>query len=216
MFLCRSEGSASRGLTDKSAPAKLALNQVNFCVGTYARTDSAHRGFRKRPALGANEAGPVSILHFNGRKAPIFGLKSWGNRSLTWGLSMKEDQTGDSYQPRSQTAHRLKMSPAAFRALSLALHNLSSRELELCSPRRLLTTVLSSAKGEIFHIPLNVLDCLCHHDALVGEVPINIRVDSTINDRMRDFREEAGRRLGRSVSVIEAINACAHVLNEGL
>ena len=129
---------------------------------------------------------------------------------------MKEDQTRDIHQPRSQTAHRLKMSPAAFRALSLALHNLSSRELELCSPRRLLTTVLSSAKREIFHIPLNVLDGICHHDALVGEVPINIRVDSTINDRLRDFREEAGRRLGRSVSVIEAINACAHVLNKGL
>lgn len=108
------------------------------------------------------------------------------------------------------------MSPAAFRALSLALHNLSSRELELCSPRRLLTTVLSSEKREIFHIPLNVLDGICHHDALVGEVPINIRVDSTINDRLRDFREEAGRRLGRSVSVIEAISACAHVLNKGL
>lgn len=108
------------------------------------------------------------------------------------------------------------MSPAAFRALSLALHNLSSRELELCSPRRMLTTVLSSAKREIFHIPLNVLDGICHHDALVGEVPVNIRVDSAINDRLRDFREEAGRRLGRSVSVIEAISACAHVLNKGL
>lgn len=76
MFLCRSEGSARRGLTDKSGPAKLALNQVNFCVLTYARTDSAHRGFRKRPARGANEAGPVSIWHVNGRKAPIYGLKS--------------------------------------------------------------------------------------------------------------------------------------------
>ncbi|EGD59299.1 hypothetical protein Y88_1361 [Novosphingobium nitrogenifigens DSM 19370] len=47
-------------------------------------------------------------------------------------------------------------------------------------------------------------------------MPINIRVDSKINDRLRDFRDEAGRRLGRSVSVIEAINACAHVMNKGL
>lgn len=75
-FLCPTEGSARRGLIDKSGPAKLALNQVNFCVLTYARTDSAHRGFRKRPAWGANAAGPVSIWHINGRKAPIFGLKS--------------------------------------------------------------------------------------------------------------------------------------------
>jgi len=108
------------------------------------------------------------------------------------------------------------MSPAAFRALSLALHNLSSRELELCSPRRLLTTVLSSSGREIFDIPLSDLDGICRHDALIGEVAINIRVDSRINDRLRDFRDEAGRRLGRSVSVIEAINACAYVLNEGL
>jgi hypothetical protein len=129
---------------------------------------------------------------------------------------MKEDQTGDSQLTRSQTAHRLKMSPAAFRALSLALHHLSSRELEFCSPRRLLTTVLTSAGGEIFHIPLRDLERICHHDALVGEVPVNVRVDSRINDRLRDFREEASRRLGRSISVIEAINACAHVMNEGL
>ncbi|WP_156427429.1 hypothetical protein [Novosphingobium sp. Fuku2-ISO-50] len=129
---------------------------------------------------------------------------------------MKEDQTRDNHQPRSQTAHRLKMSPAAFRALSLALHNLSSRELELCSPRRLLTTVLTSSGYEIFHIPLNQLEAICRHDALIGEVQVNIRVDSKINDRLRDFRDEAGRRLGRSVSVIEAINACAHVLNKGL
>ncbi|MFD2780357.1 hypothetical protein ACFS32_03595 [Novosphingobium pokkalii] len=52
--------------------------------------------------------------------------------------------------------------------------------------------------------------------SLVGEVAINIRIDSRINDRLRDFRDDAGRKLGRSVSVIEAINACAHVLNEGL
>lgn len=108
------------------------------------------------------------------------------------------------------------MSPAAFRALSLALHNLSSRELELCSPRRLLSTVLSSSREEIFHIALSDLERVCHHDALVGQVAINIRIDSRINDRLRDFRDDAGRRLGRSVSVIEAINACAHVLNESL
>jgi hypothetical protein len=60
------------------------------------------------------------------------------------------------------------------------------------------------------------LDGICRHDALVGEVAVNIRIDSRVNDRLRDFRDDAGRRLGRSVSVIEAINACAHVLNEGL
>lgn len=129
---------------------------------------------------------------------------------------MEEDQEGNKHQTRSQTAHRLKMSPAAFRALSLAMHNLSSRELEFCSPRRLLTTVLTDLEARIFHMPINELEDTCHADRLIGDVQVNIRVDSSINDRLREFRDDAARRLGRSVTVIEAINACAHVMNKDL
>lgn len=129
---------------------------------------------------------------------------------------MREHQTGDDERSRSQTAHRLRMSLAAFRELNLALHNLSARELEFCSPRRLLTTVLESSGREIFNIPFNELDDICRQDALAGDVQVSIRVDSSINDQLREFRDDAGRRLGRSVSVIEAINACAYVLNKGI
>lgn len=129
---------------------------------------------------------------------------------------MVEEHSEVSKAARSQTAHRLKMNPTAFKTLSLALHNLSCRELELCSPRRLLTTVLAEPRHQIFHMPHNELDAICHLDNLIGEVQINIRVDSVVNDRLREFRDQASNRLGRTVSVIEAIYACAHVMNEGL
>jgi hypothetical protein len=69
------------------------------------------------------------------------------------------------------------MSPAAFRALSLALHNLSSRELELCSPRRLLTTVLSS-EGVKYSIYLSVNWMHLPSRCAGWRGAINIRIDS--------------------------------------
>jgi hypothetical protein len=106
------------------------------------------------------------------------------------------------------------MSPAAFGRLVWRCTT-SSRELELCSPRRLLTTVLTDLEARIFHMPINELEAFVM--LIAGwRCAVNIRVDSSINDRLRDFRDDAARRLGRSVSVIEAINACAHVLNKGL
>ncbi|MBF5091018.1 hypothetical protein F1640_13505 [Novosphingobium sp. NBM11] len=60
------------------------------------------------------------------------------------------------------------------------------------------------------------MDAICHLDNLIGEVQVNIRVDSVVNARLREFRDQASNRLGRTVSVIEAIYACAHVMNEGL
>ncbi|WP_255530367.1 hypothetical protein [Novosphingobium sp. NBM11] len=129
---------------------------------------------------------------------------------------MVEEHSEVGKEAKSQTAHRLKMNPTAFKTLSLALHNLSCRELELCSPRRLLTTVLAEPRHQLFHIPHNELDAICHLDNLIGEVQVNIRVDSVVNARLREFRDQASNRLGRTVSVIEAIYACAHVMNEGL
>jgi hypothetical protein len=66
------------------------------------------------------------------------------------------------------------------------------RELELCSPRRLLTSVLQDRDAPLLRLSLNELERICHHDALTGKVKLNIRVDSSVNDRLRDFREHAG------------------------
>jgi len=50
-------------------------------------------------------------------------------------------------------------------------------------------------------------------DDLAGSVRINLRLDSRVNDRLREFREHAALLLGRPVSVAEAINACIYVMN---
>ncbi|MDE1918296.1 MAG: hypothetical protein KGJ57_20460 [Sphingomonadales bacterium] len=57
------------------------------------------------------------------------------------------------------------------------------------------------------------MDAVCRAEILTGRVKVNIRVDSSVNDRIREFREYAQRRLGRPVSVIEAVNACAYAMN---
>lgn len=126
---------------------------------------------------------------------------------------MAQGNSGDSNRLQAQTAHRLMMSPTSFGALSLAIHNLSVRELELCSPRRLLTSVLQDGDAPLLRLSVNELERICHPDSLTGKVKLNIRVDSSVNDRLREFREHAERRLGRPVSVIEAVNACAYAMN---
>lgn len=113
----------------------------------------------------------------------------------------------------AQVAQRVRMNPATFRALSLALFNLSVRELQTCSPRRLLTHVLSDPQRSIFKLKINDLDELCNLESLSGTVRVNIRLDSSVNDCLREFRENAEGQLGRSVSVLEAINACIYVIN---
>lgn len=100
-----------------------------------------------------------------------------------------------------------------FRDLSLALFNLSVRELQTCSPRRLLTHVLSDPQHAIFKLNISDLNKLCNPDSLGGTVRVNIRLDSSINDCLREFREQAEQQLGRQVSVLEAINACIYVIN---
>lgn len=115
----------------------------------------------------------------------------------------------------SQTAHRIQMNPATFQAMSLALYNLSVTKLETCSPRRMLTHVLAEASGPIFRLDIKELEGICHPEPLSGSVRVNIRLDSVVNDRLREFREHAEQQLGRPVSVLEAINACIYVINRG-
>ncbi|MDE2441979.1 MAG: hypothetical protein KGP14_13230 [Betaproteobacteria bacterium] len=57
------------------------------------------------------------------------------------------------------------------------------------------------------------MDEVCKLESLAGTVRVNIRLDSSVNDCLREFREHAEGQLGRSVSVLEAINACIYVIN---
>lgn len=113
----------------------------------------------------------------------------------------------------AQATHRLHLNQRAFRALSEALFNLSVRELATCSPRRLLTHVLKDPDQSLFKLKINELDRICRPDTLIGPVRINIRIDSSANDLLREFREYAEKQLGRPVSVLEAIHACVYVVN---
>jgi hypothetical protein len=72
---------------------------------------------------------------------------------------------------------------------------------------------LNDPSGAIFEININELDKICNLDSLVGAVRISIRIDSSVNDRLRNFREHAERQLGRPVSVLEAVNACICTFN---
>jgi hypothetical protein len=75
-----------------------------------------------------------------GRKAPKYGAPNANphesDRAMPWQEEIQgiaTDRIPDRASPDDE--------PGSFRALSLAIHNLSVRELELCSPRRLLTSV---------------------------------------------------------------------------
>lgn len=113
----------------------------------------------------------------------------------------------------AQATHRLQVNAATFRALSQALFNLSARELTTCSPRRLLTYVLNDVDRPLFGLSINELNGLCSPDALMGTVRVNVRIDSSVNDRLREFRDYAEQQLGRPVSVLEAVHACIYVIN---
>ena len=112
-----------------------------------------------------------------------------------------------------QASHHLRMNPEMFRALAFALYTLSVRQLETCSPRRLLTHVLNDPKLPIFRLNVKSLDETCRLDKLIGAVKLSVRIDSTTNDRLREFREYAEGKLGRPVSVVEAVNVCLRTFN---
>ena len=120
---------------------------------------------------------------------------------------------GDSNQREPQATHRLQISEATFNALMLAIYHQSLRDLDFCSPRRVLTAVLKDKENRLYRIDDAQLDRLCNYDAVTGDLQVNIRIDSSINGLMRRFREHAEHRLGRPVSVAEAVHACSFVAN---
>ena len=77
----------------------------------------------------------------------------------------------------------------------------------------MLTKVLTDPDNHIFNLSVNELEDICNADALIGTIRLNIRIDSIVNDRLREFREYAEAQLGRPASVLEAINACIYVTN---
>ena len=113
----------------------------------------------------------------------------------------------------AQATHRVHVNALTFRALSEALFNISVLEHVTCSPRRLLTKVLTDPDNHIFNLSVNELEEICNADTLIGTIRLNIRIDSIVNDRLREFREYAEAQLGRPASVLEAINACIYVTN---
>jgi len=110
-----------------------------------------------------------------------------------------------------QATHRLQISEAAFKALVLAIYHQSMRDLSICSPRRLLTAVLKDTENRLFRLDDRQLARLCNSDVVAGRLVINVRIDQSANTRMRRFRDHAERRLGRPVSVAEAVHACSFV-----
>lgn len=126
---------------------------------------------------------------------------------------MASGETSETRFKTPQASHHLRMSPEMFRALALAIYTLSVRELETCSPRRLLTEVLNDPGKPIFKLSVRRLDATCRLDKIMGAVKLSVRIDSAANDRLREFREYAEGKLGRPVSVMEAVNVCIHSFN---
>jgi len=114
-------------------------------------------------------------------------------------------------QEEPQATHRLQFSEAAFKALMLAIYYQSMRDLSICSPRGLLTAVLKDTENRLFRVDDGQLARLCNSDAVAGGVILHIRIDRSVNLLMRRFRDHAERRLGRPVSVAEAVHACSFV-----
>jgi len=110
-----------------------------------------------------------------------------------------------------QATHRLLLSEAAFKALVLAIYHQSMRDLAICSPRGLLTAVLKDTENRLFRLDDRQLARLCNSDVVAGRLVINVRIGQSANVRMRRFRDHAERRLGRPVSVAEAVHACSFV-----
>lgn len=126
---------------------------------------------------------------------------------------MADSNAKNSKHGSAQAVQRVYMNPSTFRAMSLALFNLSVRELVTCSPRRMLTHALSDPKISTCMFNISELNEVCNLEALTGTIRVNIRIDSSVNDRLREFREHAEQKLARPVSVLEAINACIYVIN---
>ena len=129
---------------------------------------------------------------------------------------MTDSNAKKSEERSAQTAHRIWMNAATFKAMCLAIYNLSIANLESYSPRRMLTYVLTDASDPLFKLDISELEGICQPEPLFGSVRVNIRLDSAVNNRLREFRDHFEQKLGRPVSVLEAISACIYVINRSL
>jgi len=73
--------------------------------------------------------------------------------------------------------------------------------------------ILKEEKSRILALNDRQLDQLCKSDVVIGRMTVNIRIDSSVNAQMRRLREHAEQRLGRPVSVAEAVYVCCNVAN---
>jgi hypothetical protein len=116
---------------------------------------------------------------------------------------------------RSAT-HNLRVGHRFFGELCQALHTLSVQQSDLYSFRRLVARVLQDPAKPVCRLDAAVLDAICRPDQVHGRIRLALRIDSSTNDLLREFRELAAARLGRQVSVGEALAACLHaVLHPG-
>jgi hypothetical protein len=100
------------------------------------------------------------------------------------------------------------VSKAFFYALCGAISERSMNTLELYSFRRLLTYVLAGRNDLLYRIDTGVLDDLCNAERVSGDIRLTVRIESKHNDLLRAFREDAEGKLGRPVSVAEAVRVC--------
>lgn len=172
------------------------------------------------PVLGAKRRVLGGERHLMGAERPPLGAKrpSMGDNEHAGpdgqGRKTMADSNAKKSEERSaQTAHRILMNPVTFQAMSLAMYNLSIANLQSYSPRRMLTDVLTDAHGPLFRLNISELAGICQPEHLFGSVRVNIRLDSAVNNRLREFRDHSEQKLGRPVSVLEAISACIYVIN---
>lgn len=114
----------------------------------------------------------------------------------------------DDGQGVPQAAHRLLISDAAMRTLIEAVYRHSLQEMTFASVRQVVTAVLKDPANRLFRLDLAQLHEACEASQVEGAHKITIRLDSSVNDLLRDFRDHAEMCLGRPVSVAEAIHAC--------
>jgi len=82
------------------------------------------------------------------------------------------------------------------------------KRLDLYSFRRLLGNVLASPLRPLYAVHTDLLEELCDGEKVSGDIHLTVRIDSRHNDLLREFRDHAESKLGRPVSVAEAMRVC--------
>jgi len=118
----------------------------------------------------------------------------------------------DIHEPSRNATHHIRVSKAFFGALCAAISELSMNTLDLYSFKRLLTFVLASPDRPLLRLNTAVLNELCDAEKVTGDIRLTVRIESRHNDLLREFREHAEAKLGRPVSVTEAMRVCVHAV----